>query len=120
MSMHVLVVEDHPAIRTELVDLLKEAGYQVTWAKDSADAIDRLSRLPRPCILLWDPMIPRVSLSLVEKALMVGVHVATIPVSVTPSARPANGVASQKELASSVAVLRIVEEHCPPPAAVSG
>jgi CheY-like chemotaxis protein len=119
MSVHVLVVEDQNDIRTEVVDLLKRAGYVVSWARDPHDAIERLERLPRPCILLWDAMIPRMSLTMVEKAVLEGVHVATIPVSVTPDPQPRSGGNMIKRLTSLHAILQIVEEHCPLPSAAN-
>jgi CheY-like chemotaxis protein len=119
MSVHVLVVEDQNDIRAEVVDLLKGAGYQVSWACDSINAIERLGRLPRPCILLWDAMIPRVSLSMVERAMLEGVHVATIPVSVMPGPRPRTREGATKRLSSRHAILRIVQEHCPLPVAAT-
>jgi CheY-like chemotaxis protein len=134
MSVKVLVVEDQDDIRVTLVDLLTEAGYEVRCAGDPQQAVELLERLPRPCILLWDPMIPRVSLTMVEKAILEGVHVATIPVSVTPRKRAGGQSARQKhrsrtdetpremnkKLASSQAVLRIVEEQCPLEHAANG
>src|SRR3954452_409189 len=60
----VLVVEDEPAVRDLVADLLREEGYQVVEARDGAEAIRRLD-LPKRhadhlCGVLLDMMLPRV------------------------------------------------------------
>jgi CheY-like chemotaxis protein len=54
----VLVVDDDRDIRETLKDILEEAGYQVHTASDGAAALEALSRLPRPRLILLDMMMP--------------------------------------------------------------
>lgn len=60
----VLVVEDEPAVRDLVADLLREEGYQVEEAHDGAEAIQRLDAHTRHadhvCGVLLDMMLPRV------------------------------------------------------------
>ena len=56
----VLVVDDDPAIREALADLLGDEGYQVVTAMNGVEALDKL-RAPlqrRPCVILLDLMMP--------------------------------------------------------------
>ena len=83
MSISVLVVEDQADILARVTLLLERAGYVVHGAENPDEALDILHRLPRPCILLWDAMTPRQSLTMVDQATLEGVHVASLPVTVT-------------------------------------
>jgi two-component system, chemotaxis family, chemotaxis protein CheY len=55
----VLVIDDDPDIREALSEVLSEEGFWVHDAVDGHDALERLSRLPRPCVLLLDWRMPR-------------------------------------------------------------
>ena len=57
---HILVVDDEPAIREALEDLLKWAGYQVATAEDGFDALLHLKRLV-PDVIISDLNMPRMS-----------------------------------------------------------
>ena len=114
MSVSVLVVEDDPEVRNSLRAILETEGYDVDCAESTDEAKEALNRLPRPCILLWDPTTPRQSLSMVDRATMEGVHVLTLPVSIASTeGEGSNGRRMRKRLTSMDAVLRIVREHCP-------
>lgn len=53
----ILVVDDDSAIREVMQTILGEAGYRVTVAKDSAEAVEILKREP-PALLVLDAMLP--------------------------------------------------------------
>jgi CheY-like chemotaxis protein len=114
MSVSVLVVEDDLAIRDAVKALLERERYEVHCAASPEEALDLLSRLPRPCIVFWDPLASRRDLDLLDQAALDGVHVATLPVSMA-SAREsgASSVRLIKRLTSEDAILSIVREHCP-------
>jgi CheY-like chemotaxis protein len=120
MSISVLVVEDQAHIRDAITRLLERAGYVVHCAEDPDLAIDMLRRLPRPCILLWDAMTPRQSLTMVDQATLEGVHVASLPVSVASVQHAGSPRQVAKRLTSEEAVLAIVQEHCPLPERATG
>jgi len=118
MSISILIVEDQADIEVHLRTLLEAEGYVVHSAGDADEALQHLARLPRPCILLWDAMMPRQSLTMVDRATMEGVHVAIIPVSVaTHLAGTERRV--HKKLTSEDAVLDVVRAHCPLQAATA-
>ena len=58
-SRPVLVIDDDPDIREALSEVLSEEGFWVHDAVDGQDALEHLSRLPRPCVLLLDWRMPR-------------------------------------------------------------
>jgi two-component system, OmpR family, response regulator CpxR len=113
MSVSILVVEDDAEIRDRVRFLLESAGYVVHTANDPEQALDIVKRLPRPCLLLWDAVTPRTSLTMVNQATLVGVHVAALPVSVSPVHLAASPDKLTKRLTSEEAILNIVREHCP-------
>jgi DNA-binding response OmpR family regulator len=114
MSVSILVVEDDPEIRNSIRAILEAEGYDVDCVESTDEAKEALNRLPRPCILLWDPTTPRQSLSMVDRATMEGVHVLTLPVSIASTAVPgSDGQRMRKRLTSADAVLRTVREYCP-------
>jgi CheY-like chemotaxis protein len=120
MSISVLVVEDQADIRDAVTKLLERAGYVVHGAENPDRALDVLRSLPRPCILLWDALTPRQSLTMVDQATLEGVHVASLPVSVASVHSAGSPRQVAKRLTSEEAVLAIVQEHCPLPDQATG
>jgi CheY-like chemotaxis protein len=57
----VLLVEDDPAMRGAIRELLEHVGYQVAAAADGAEAWELLSRGPRPAAILVDLYTPRMT-----------------------------------------------------------
>lgn len=58
----VLVVDDEPAVREMLDDLLSSEGHEVVTAPDGAAALGALrDGGPRPCMILLDLMMPRMN-----------------------------------------------------------
>ena len=54
----VLVVDDEPAIRQLLEDLLSAEGHAVLSATDGRSALQQLHSGARPCVILLDLMMP--------------------------------------------------------------
>jgi two-component system response regulator MprA len=93
----VLVVEDEPAVRALVADLLRDEGYQVEEARDGAEAIQRLEshqrRAGHLCAVLLDMMLPRVDgMSVLRHLAAVGDEVPIVAMS-----------ASREHLAAAVA-----------------
>ncbi len=53
-----LVIEDDDDVREALADVLRDAGYDVAWAADGAEAIRALRSGLRPSAILLDLMMP--------------------------------------------------------------
>ncbi|MBC7693634.1 MAG: response regulator [Methylotenera sp.] len=54
----VMVVDDDDAIREAVKEILEMEGYEVTTARNGAEALDLLNRSPPPCVILLDLMMP--------------------------------------------------------------
>jgi two-component system chemotaxis response regulator CheY len=54
----ILVVEDDADVRECLADILSGEGYFVHTAADGRDALGALERIPQPCVVLLDLMMP--------------------------------------------------------------
>lgn len=54
----VLVVNDDPAIRSLLREMLQEEGYVVETAEDGQQALSMLRRLPVPLVMVLDDIMP--------------------------------------------------------------
>ena len=57
----ILVVDDELDIREALAEVLAGGGRCVASASDGYDALERLHSLERPCLVLLDLMMPRMS-----------------------------------------------------------
>jgi CheY-like chemotaxis protein len=54
-----LIVEDEVTTRDALRDLLGKDGRAIVTATDGQEAFERLSDVPRPCLIVLDLMMPR-------------------------------------------------------------
>jgi CheY-like chemotaxis protein len=55
----ILLVDDDPVIRASLSDLLAAEGFEVATAEDGQAALDCLSTIGSPCLILLDLGMPR-------------------------------------------------------------
>jgi CheY-like chemotaxis protein len=54
----ILLVEDDPALRTALAEVLRDYGYDVSCAADGRDALAQLDTLQAPSVILLDLAMP--------------------------------------------------------------
>jgi len=59
--LSILVVDDELDIREALAEVLADGGRCVATASDGYDALEKLPSLERPCLVLLDLMMPRMS-----------------------------------------------------------
>jgi CheY-like chemotaxis protein len=57
-SARILLVEDDPALRGTLAEVLEEKGYEVVCAEHGADALAWLDAAPAPAVILLDLVMP--------------------------------------------------------------
>jgi len=57
----VVVLEDNADTRAALSEILKREGYDVFATADGMEALDRLKISPRPCVVLLDLHLARMS-----------------------------------------------------------
>jgi CheY-like chemotaxis protein len=55
----VLIVEDEVTTRDALIELLEKNGHRIVTAGDGQEALQRLSNVPRPSLILLDLIMPR-------------------------------------------------------------
>jgi CheY-like chemotaxis protein len=79
----ILIVEDDEDIRETLRYALEAEGYEVVTAADGKEGLAILARMPRPCLILLDLMMPVMNGWEFMDALVSDRTLATIPVVVT-------------------------------------
>lgn len=60
MSQRVLIVDDEPNILISVEYLMKQAGFEVSVAKDGEEALERI-RSDRPDLVVLDVMMPKLN-----------------------------------------------------------
>ena len=119
-STTLLVVDDEPAIRVLLSDLLAETGHHVYTVPDGGEALETLRRGPLPCVVILDLMLPRVNGWQVLGELRANPRLATIPVIVLSAYSDAVAVAREYGVEAALSkpfdpadLLDAVQVHCP-------
>jgi CheY-like chemotaxis protein len=54
----VLIIEDEHATRDALIELLGKHGREIVTAGNGEEALERLSNVRRPCLIVLDLMMP--------------------------------------------------------------
>jgi two-component system, chemotaxis family, chemotaxis protein CheY len=58
MRWTVLVVEDDDDVSDVVVEVLRDAGYEVQAARNGREALDLVHQGSRPCVIVLDLMMP--------------------------------------------------------------
>lgn len=117
--MSLLVIEDEKDIREVLRSALELEGYRTFTASNGQEGLQALERLPRPCLILLDMMMPVMNGWEFLKALKESDVLATIPVVVVSAAgerardSKANGFI--KKPIDLDLLLELVKRYCPTP-----
>lgn len=119
-STTLLVVDDEPAIRVLLSELLADTGHHVYTVPDGGEALDALRSGPPPCAVILDLMLPRVNGWEVLNQLRADDALAQIPVIVLSAHADAAAVARQYGVDAALSkpfdpgeLLETVQTHCP-------
>lgn len=115
----VLVVDDDEDIRTAFQELLEDEGRVVFTARNGREALDALTRIPRPCLILLDLWMPVMDGVQVLQHLRNDVEAASIPVVVVTASRnaPVSDVPIMHKPIGTDSLLQIVESYCGAPPA---
>jgi CheY-like chemotaxis protein len=89
----ILVVDDDPAIRDVVADLLEMSDYKVTTASNGAEALDQI-RLEQPAAVLLDLMMPVMDGWEFLRRCRCGPPCAGVPVAIMSAAHDAASAAS--------------------------
>jgi len=76
----ILLVEDEPEIRESLKDALEMEGYEIVTATNGREALDVLSTMGKPCLILLDLMMPVMNGWEFAEALQGDAELAEIPI----------------------------------------
>jgi CheY-like chemotaxis protein len=85
MRKTVLVVDDETDIRDSLREALEDEGYAVAEAANGLEALQLLPRLPRPCAVILDIIMPVMSGIEFYRAMQSDPAIADIPLVVSTS-----------------------------------
>jgi CheY-like chemotaxis protein len=112
----ILVVEDDDDIRNAIVDLLETEGYSTQSAVNGKDALDKLSVIPKPCLVLLDMMMPIMNGREFLDTVMKDSHLAPIPVlivsAVADKTNTEGSVGFLKKPIDIEVVLNVVSQYC--------
>ncbi|MBV8357121.1 MAG: response regulator [Deltaproteobacteria bacterium] len=108
-----LIVEDEVAIRETLTEILAKDGREIVTASDGQEALERLTEIPSPCLIVLDLVMPRMNGWEFLQRKSADPSIANIPTIVlSSSGRPA---AATHWLTKPVAVerlLALVNQYC--------
>ncbi len=112
----ILIVEDEKGIQEILKMALEMEGYQVFTADNGKEGLELLPKMPTPCLILLDLMMPVMNGWEFAEALSKEMTLATIPVViVTAYGERAESIPSKGVLKKPIdldALLRIANEWC--------
>ena len=119
---HILVVDDDPAIRDVVADILEISDYAVETAVNGAEALEKI-RADQPAAVLLDLMMPVMDGWEFLRACRREPPCADVPVVVMSAARDAHEVANELGAQAFLpkpfevdTILSVVEQVAPPSA----
>ena len=95
-----MVVEDDDDIRNTIVELLESEGYHTEPAINGKDALEKLTVIPKPCLVLLDMMMPIMNGREFLDRVMTDSYLAPIPILVV------SAVADRSNTKGSVGFLK--------------
>jgi CheY-like chemotaxis protein len=124
MSVQLLLVEDDDDIRIDLCALLDDLGYKVSAVRHGREALDYLRAAEPPDLILLDLMMPVMDGWQLRLELLKDRRLAAIPImllsgagSLATEAAALGAVAFLNKPFNVNQLLRLVQQHCGPPAA---
>src|SRR5689334_1729273 len=108
-----LIVEDEVAIRETLTEIVAKDGREVVTASDGQEALERLTEVPRPCLILLDLMMPRMDGWEFLQRKSADPLIADIPtVVLSGSGRPAGAMHQLAKPVDVERLMALVEQYC--------
>jgi len=109
----VLIVEDEVTTRDALIELLGKDGREIVTAGDGQEAMERLTRDPRPRVILLDLMMPRMDGWEFLRRQSADPSIANIPTIVLSGSKLPAGAKHQLSKPVDVERLRaLVDQYC--------
>jgi CheY-like chemotaxis protein len=112
----ILVIEDDDDIRNAIVDLLETEGYITQSAINGKDALDKLTEISKPCLVLLDMMMPIMNGRQFLDVVMKDSRLAPIPVlivsAIADKSNTQGSVGFLKKPIDIDIVLDVVSQYC--------
>ncbi|HZP44826.1 MAG TPA: response regulator [Candidatus Binataceae bacterium] len=114
----VMVIEDEPATRTFMAELLRLEGFKVIACENGAEALQYLVQsLHLPCLIIMDMRMPVMDGPTFRAAMLADARLAEVPVVVVTAYEPAAAarLAARRVFRKPVdvvALLATVKEFC--------
>lgn len=112
----ILVVEDDDDIRNVVVEILESEGYPTREASNGKEALEILSTIPKPCLVLLDMMMPIMNGRQFLDAVMANTYLAPIPIlivsAIADKTNTEGSVGFLKKPIDIDVVLKVVSQYC--------
>jgi CheY-like chemotaxis protein len=116
MGHPILLVEDDDDIRVAVAMLLRTEGYSVFEAENGQVGLDLLKKMPRPCVILLDMMMPVLDGRGFLQLLQSNELLVSIPVVVVSAHDiPDTAKSFLRKPFDVEALVKIVRNHCAQP-----
>lgn len=115
----ILVVEDDKDIRSAIVSLLESEGYKTESAENGKVALEKLTVIPKPCLVLLDMMMPIMNGREFLDTVMKDSTLAPLPIlivsAIADRTNTEGSVGFLKKPIDINVVLDVVSQYCSPP-----
>ena len=112
----ILVIEDDDDIRNVMVEVLEAEGYITESAINGKDALEKLTVISKPCLVLLDMMMPIMNGREFLDTIMKDAYLAPIPVlivsAVADRTNTEGSVGFLKKPIDIDVVLNVVAQYC--------
>lgn len=112
----ILVVEDDDDIRNVVIEILESEGYPTREAANGKEALEVLSQIEKPCLVLLDMMMPIMNGREFIDAVMADAYLAPIPIlivsAIADKANTTGSVGFLKKPIDIEVVLKVVGQYC--------
>jgi CheY-like chemotaxis protein len=116
---YVLVVEDNQDVRETLVELLESYGHAAIGAEHGREALEKLDRLGRPCLIVLDLMMPVMDGRTFRLEQLKKPEISSVPVVVISAydesperLRDMQALAYLRKPINLTELMRVVSQHC--------
>jgi len=110
---HVFVAEDDPDVRASIAEILADEGYDVAEFSNLDDVLRELRAGARPCVVLMDFLMPRMSGQQFLEHLQNDIALAAIPVVIITGARTTpRGLEVLRKPFDLSELVATVDRHC--------
>ena len=116
MNHTILVVEDEEETRETFQEALQHHGYKVVAASDGLEALEKISKFGKPCMIFLDLIMPKMNGWDFFAATRTMPELATVPIIVlssVPSGAPKGVTCVLKKPIEFKKLLSTAQEFCP-------